>query len=128
VPAIIFPNVTSSTQFATLGYEGKFFGTVAGSLNGSGFSVSYDAAANHYVMQVPVSLPGVLESADFPGTIFSAKLTDPSNPSQFQPINFGVGRSTFDYTAWAYSTSNSEIRPSAAGWPLECRRLNPRSP
>jgi hypothetical protein len=115
VPAIIFPNVTSSTQFATLGYEGKFFGTVAGSLNGSGISVSYDAAANHYVMQVPVSLPGVLESADFPGSFFSAKLTEPSNPNQFQPIGFGVGRSDFDYSAWA-SYQEPLADQTVSGW------------
>jgi hypothetical protein len=101
-PAIILPNVTSSTQFAALGYEGKFFGTTEGSLNGSGFSVSYDAAANHYVMQVPVSLPGIFKSTDPGDPVISGKLTDPSNPDQLQPIGLGASRSRFDYSAWAF--------------------------
>ena len=101
-PAIILPNVTSSTQFTAQGYEGKFFGTTEGSLNGSGFSVSYDAAAKNYVMQVPVSLPGVFKSTDPGDIVISGKLTDPSNAGQLQPIGIGVSRSNFNYSAWAF--------------------------
>lgn len=113
VPVIIFPNVTSSTQFATLGYEGLFAGTTAASLIGSGFSVSYDAAANNYVMDVPVSRPGVFESPDSSGSsVLTGKLTDPANPGQSQPPGFGVSRSTFNYTAWAFYQQED----SPAGW------------
>ena len=111
-PAIIFPNVTSPTQFATLGYEGKFVGAVEGSLYGSGFSVSYDAAANDYVIDVPASRPGVFESADSGGSVITGKLTDPSNPDQLQPISFGAGRSGLEYTAWAFYQKED----LTAGW------------
>ena len=106
---IILPAVTSSTQFATLGYQGLFSGkNTAASLIDSGFSVSFDAAAKYYVMDVPVSQPGVFESPDSGGNSFLGKLTDLSSPGQSQPLVLNVGRSTsgsnsttFDYTAWA---------------------------
>lgn len=100
-PVIFFPNVTSSTQFATLGYQGPFASATAASLIGSGFSVSYDAAANNYVFDVPASQPGVYVSADPSSNIIQGRLTDPSNPGQLQPIGFAASRSGFEYTAWA---------------------------
>ena len=111
-PAIIFPTVTTSTQFATVGYQGKFDRTTSASLTGSGFSVSYDAAANNYVIDVPASQPGVFEYSNKEGSLFSGKLTDPANPGQFQSISLGVSRSQFDYTAWAYYQKED----STAGW------------
>jgi hypothetical protein len=110
------PAVTSSTQFATLGYGGSFAGTTAASLIGSGFSVSYDAAASNYVMDVPASEPGVFQSPDSGGNSFVGKLTDPSNPGQSQPITFGASRSGFQYTAWAFYQKQISSENTAAGW------------
>jgi len=95
--------VTGSTQFATLGYEGKFFGTTAASLTGSGFSVSYDATSKTYVMDLPAFQAGVFES-DNPSdwTNWTGNLTDPSNPGKLQPFVVGAGRGNLDYTAWAF--------------------------
>lgn len=98
-PVIIFPDVTASTQFATLGYEGKFSTNSEASLIGTGFSVSFDAAANDYVIDVPASAPGVFETTD--PNDWSGKLTDPANPGQFQSLGFLAGNFGLKYTAWA---------------------------
>lgn len=110
--AIILPNVTASTQFTTLGYQGNFDRTSAASLEGNGFSVRYDAAANNYVIDVPASQPGVFEYSSKEGSLFSGKLTDPAQLGQFQAISFGVSPSQFDYTAWAFYQKTD----LTAGW------------
>lgn len=110
-PLLIFPGVTTSTQFATLGYQGSFSAkNTAASVIASGFSASYDAAANNYVLDVPVSQAGVLVSLSDGST----RLTDPSNPGQIQPISFGASRSTFQYTAFAYYQKQDDL--VTAGW------------
>jgi hypothetical protein len=115
VPAIVFPGLTGSTEFTTLGYQSpSFTGATTASLVGSGFSASYDAAANNYVMDVPAFQPGVFESPSSDSSVFIGSLTDPSNPGQLQPITFGASRSNLQYTAWAFYQSFRADLP--AGW------------
>jgi len=58
----IFPSVTTSTQFPTLGYEGSGTNPTAASLTGTGFSVKYDAGSKSYIMDVPASQPGAFQA------------------------------------------------------------------
>jgi hypothetical protein len=54
----IFPDVKTSTDFASLGLEASGPDASLNSLTGSGFSVSYHAEAGVYVIDVPSSPPG----------------------------------------------------------------------
>jgi len=121
---LVFPNVTSSTQFATLGYEAKQE-TKGQTLTGGGFSVRYDAAANNYVFDLPAPEPGVFMSENTPDRYQAGKLTDPANPGQLQPMYMQVMRPGpadtllpgFQYTTWGYYTTNQSIGYFAFGLP-----------
>lgn len=53
----IFPSVTTTTEFATLGYE-----ATGASLLDQGFSVRYDAPSDSYIFDVPSHAPGAFRS------------------------------------------------------------------
>jgi len=57
---IVFPAITGTTDFATLGYDFQFVGGQP-ALQGDGFSVRYDAAQNVYVIDTPATAPGTVE-------------------------------------------------------------------
>jgi hypothetical protein len=76
---IIFPDVTSSTQFATLGYEAASSSKSPGSLVGSGFSVSYDASAKAYTIDVPSAEPGKFVSSTSNDSFWEGDLGDPDS-------------------------------------------------
>jgi len=121
----VFPNVTTSTDFATLGYEAdREFGNKTPP-TGSGFSVSYDAATKNYVMDFPVSEPGAFEASNPNDRWLGGKLTDPANPGQFQAIAVTVVRPDgtdvslpqFEYTTFSTYLTNSKIGYLAFGLP-----------
>ena len=121
VPAI-FPSVATSTDFATIGYEGPIHGASAGSLTANGFSVSYDAASKNYVMDVPASQPGDFKYYQQGDRYWNGKLTN-GTASSFQPINVDVfrpGSQNWDfaltYTSFGvYNYDNARVGAFAFG-------------
>ena len=119
---MIFPNVTTSTEFATLGYEAPSHPISIGSLVGSGFSVSYDAPSNVYMMDVPASQPGDFQATTTGDRYWNGQLGSLPIGGQ-QPIFLDVfrpGSQNWDfsltYTSFAeYSTSSGQFGELAFG-------------
>lgn len=61
MPVNIFPSITTSTEFATLGFE--LTGNPAAPLIKDGFSVRYDAVSNLYIFDLPSHAPGALQAS-----------------------------------------------------------------
>jgi hypothetical protein len=99
--------VTASTSFATLGYESPS-NISSGSLTGTGFSVSYDAATKNYVMDVPASQPGAFKYDQQSDFYWFGHLTDGSG-NALQPIDldvFRTGPQNFGLTYTSYGRYN----------------------
>ncbi len=84
-PANIFPGITTSTQFATIGLEAGANVNSLSALTKNGFSVSYDAATKLYVFDFPSTAPGAFYSVDSGETYWNGQITDPASPGSFQP-------------------------------------------
>ena len=71
-PVKIFPAVTASTDFATLGIETSVGGAPISSLTRNGFSARYDASSGLYILGLPSAQPDGFYnfSADQPNTQF----------------------------------------------------------
>ena len=103
---VIFPAVTASTDFATLGYQSDGHPIQTGSLIGSGFSVSYDAQSNDYVMDVPASEPGVFEAKNTGERYWNGTLLELAFGGE-QPITLNVfrpGSQNFDFPNLKYTS------------------------
>ena len=106
VDPVIFPAVTASTQFATLGYESAGHPIQDGSLVGSGFSVSYDAQSNKYFMDLPASTPGVVEATATGERYWNGTLRELSfGFEQQMTLNvFRPGPQNFDFPNLKYTS------------------------
>ena len=124
---VIFPAVTASTQFATVGYESAGHPIQTGTLIGSGFSVSYDAQSNVYLMDVPGSDPGVFEAKTTGDRYWNGTLLELAFGFE-QPIVLNVfrpGSQNWDfadlkYTSFAeYQTTSGRFGEMAFGLPTD---------
>jgi hypothetical protein len=108
---IIFPGVTASTNFATLGYEQR---NSAGALTSDGFSARYDASSKQYVFDFPASDPGPLDVYQTGDRYWNAVLGgQPAGSPQIYVNAFRPGAQNFDfaltYTSFAEYTDNSGL-------------------
>jgi hypothetical protein len=88
-----------------LGYEAASHPVQASALIGTGFSVSYDAAAHDYVMDVPVSNPGVFQANTTGDRYWNGQLTDPVGGVQAIFLNvFRPGAQNFDFPGLTYTS------------------------
>ena len=114
----VFPEVTASTDFAALGYEGQ---AKSGSVSAAGFSVKYDAASGLYVFDLPATEPGspaVYQTGD---RYWNATLSN-QPAGQNVPINiFRPGTQNWDfaltYTSFAEYQTGDKAGVVAFGLP-----------
>lgn len=100
-PIIIFPSITISTEFATLGYELA----ADGSLATDGFAVRYDASSQSYIFDLPSHAPGVFRATSSDNTNWGGGL--PSGSDLWPPMGVLKASSTnpliqLDHTSFAY--------------------------
>ena len=123
-PVNIFPSVTTSTQYPTLGYEGSGTNPTAASLTGTGFSVRYDAGSKSYIMDVPASQPGFFKADTTGDRYWNGTLADGTGGAQ--PIVLDVFRPgsqnsdlALTYTSFGIyeANSGSEVGAFAFGIP-----------
>ena len=113
---LIFPAVTASTDFATLGYESPAGPTAPSSLIGTGFTVRYDASSNAYVMDVPGSVAGVFQVSTTGERYWNGQLRDPSGGLQPVYLNvFRPGPQNWDFSGLSYTSFAEYSAPSASG-------------
>ena len=97
----IFPSVTTSTDFAVLGYELSDDGSLAK----DGFAVRYDATSQSYIFDLPSHAPGEFRSTSSDPTYWSGGL--PTNSILWPPMNVLKPTATnpliqLSYTSFAY--------------------------
>jgi len=83
----IFPDVTASTDFATVGLE--LTGNSASPLTQDGFSVRYDAASDRYIFDLPTQGPAAfyVNQANTPNdSYWSGGLSAQENPTEVWPL------------------------------------------
>jgi hypothetical protein len=96
----VFPNITQSTSFAVLGAQADTFDIPASQLVTNGFAVSFDAASDAYIIDLPSKDPGKFfaqsqDDRNWHGYIDGAGFTvlsvlKPSNPDiQLSHTSFG---------------------------------------
>ena len=110
----VFPAVTTSTQFAVLGYEGPRHNATPASITGSGFAVRYDASSGLYVFDFPSSQPGSVDVYQTGDRYWNGTLAGQPAGSSAIPVDvFRPGPQNWDfqltYTSFAlYASGNSQ--------------------
>ena len=109
VSSTIFPNISTNTNFATLGLEatGAAPNPTSSALVRDGFSVRFDAASKTYIIGLPLSIQGALGSDD------SVSIAKPSDIqlayTTFGSIASGYYTTTFGHFAFGLATPASGI-------------------
>lgn len=98
----IFPAITTSTDFATLGYE---LSVNPSQPVGDGFSVRYDAVSNSYIFDLPSHAPGEFRSTSSDASSWAGGL--PSGSYLWPPMGVLKPSSTnpliqLEHTSFAY--------------------------
>jgi hypothetical protein len=109
---VVFPSVTTSTQFASLGYESPGNPISVSSLAGTGFSVSYDASANNYVVKLPSSSADVLQADTTGARYWNGSLVDAAGGSQATVNVFRPGPQNYDFPNLTYTSFAEYTEPT----------------
>ena len=110
---MVFPGVTTSTDFAAQGYEGPTQGPSANLLTSSGFSVRYDASSGEYIFDLPASAPGTVSVAQTGERYWNGSLSGQPVGSGILAVNvFRPGPQNWDFPNLTY-TSFAEYSTAA---------------
>jgi hypothetical protein len=107
MPVNIFPSITTSTEFATLGYEVSSSASSSAPIQ-DGFAVRYDAASNAYIFDLPSHAPGEFRTTSGDDKYWSGGL--PAGSILWPPMGVlkpGAGNPLIqlDHTSFAYYLS-----------------------
>ena len=117
----IFPNVTTSTEFATLGYEAS-----GNTTKGDDFAVRYDAAQQVYIIDTPYFAPGKFDAtsqdasswtSDSFATILKPNPANPASPYKYTTSAryYGCPMGCSDLGVFAFGTATASSAVPTSG-------------
>lgn len=117
----IFPGVTTTTNFAVLGYEASGTAPI-----GDGFSVRYDAAQQAYIIDTPFFAPGKFDAtsedavswnADSFATVLKPKPANPASDFEYTTLAkyYGCPWDCFNLGVLAFGTATPQLAVPTTG-------------
>lgn len=111
-PVTIFPAITETTDFATLGYQ-----LDGNSIVGDGFSVRYDAGSKLYMFDLPSAAPGGFYATSDSDASWSGGLAEGNSADLWPPMSVLKPSATNPEIQLSYTSFASYLR-SGPMWDL----------